>query len=297
MSIRLITRGIFLLLVLGLVKPSQAASLSYRVDKSKVRLTIPAGGSQAGTLKVYSQSEDKIKIKIHFEDWVYTEVQDGSKDFYPAGTTPLSCSEWISVNPQEFTLPPYGTQTVNFVAKVPEEAKGAYFSVMFFETTFLPGLEGLPMSPDQLKVGTSLNVKLGTLFYIEVEGSVERSGELSKLSVGQDPAARYFTADVNFKNTGNTDITTHGNFDLIDAKGIVYARGEFNDSYTLPGQEAKLTSIWKKLIDSGRYDLVITLDLGRSIEEAGLGRGPVIVKEADIEIGSDGRVIAVGELR
>jgi hypothetical protein len=297
MSSRILISAMAVLLSLGLVKASHANSLSYRVDKSKVRLIIPAGGSQAGTLKVYSQSEDKIKIKIHFEDWSYADQQDGTKDFYPPGTTPLSCSEWISVNPQEFTLPPYGTQTVNFVAEVPEEAQGAYFSVMFFETTFLPGPAGLPMGPDELRVGTSLNVKLGTLFYIEAEDSVQRQGQLQSLFVQQDAAAKFFSVNLNFKNTGNTDITTHGNFDLIDAKGMVYARGEFNDSYTLPGQEAKLSSVWKKLIDSGIYDLVITLDLGKSIEEAGLGRGPVIVKEARIEIGSDGRVTAVGELR
>ncbi len=274
-----------------------AGNLSFRVDKSKVRMIIPAGGSQAGTLKVYSQSSDRIKLKVHFEDWSYAYQQDGSKDFYPSGTTSYSCSEWFSVNPKEFTLPPLGMQTVNFVAKVPEEAKGVFFSVMFFETTTLPSLEGTPISPGELRVGTTLNIKLGTLFYIEAQDTVKRQVELENLSVQQDAEGKYFSLNLDLKNTGNADITSKGNFDLIDEKGIVYARGELNDSYTFSGQQAKLTGIWKKLIDSGTYDLIITLDLGKSLEEARLGRGPVIVKEAQVKIGPYGDVTGVSELR
>jgi len=289
--------GFVLFFSLGLLKFSQAGDLSYRVDKSKVRMIIPVGASQAGTLKVYSQSNDKIKIKIHFEDWSYAYQQDGTKDFYPPGTIALSCSGWISVNPQEFTLPPYGTQTVNYVAKIPEAAQGSYCTVMFFETAFMPEVDGTPMNPDELRVGTALNVKLGSLFYLEVQDTVKRQVELKNLSLTQDAAAKFFAVNLDLKNTGNADITTQGNFDLIDEKGIVYARGEFNAVYTQPGQEAKLTGIWKKLIDSGRYDLIMTIDLGKVLEEASLGRGPTIVKEAQVEIGPNGAVTSVGELR
>jgi hypothetical protein len=168
---------------------------------------------------------------------------------------------------------------------------------MFFETIFAPGPVGIPISPDELRVGTTLNIKLGTLFYIEAQDTVKRAVELKDLSIQQDVLSEYFSVNLDLKNTGNADITSRATFDLIDEKGIVYARGEFNDSYTFPGQEAEITGIWKKLIGSGRYDLIITLDLGRSLEETGFGRGPVIVKEAQIEIGPSGQVISVGELR
>jgi len=282
---------------MGLFNSSQAGDLSFRVDKSKVRFIIPAGGSQAGVLKVYSQSGDKIKIKVHYEDWAYSYLQDGAKDFYPPSSTPLSCSDWITVNPPEFTLPAYGVQSVNYVVKVPEQARGAYFSVMFFETVFMPVPLGNPISPDELRVGTSLNIKLGTLFYVEAQDTVKRQVELKNFSVQQDIANRFFSVSLDLKNTSNSDITSRGTFDLIDEKGIVYARGVFNDSYTFPGQEASLTGIWKNLIDSGRYDLIITMDLGKAVEEAGVGRGPVIVKESRIEIGPGGEIISVGELR
>ncbi|MCX5701785.1 MAG: hypothetical protein NTW64_02245, partial [Candidatus Omnitrophica bacterium] len=69
-----------------------------------------------------------------------------------------------------------------------------------------------------------------------------------------------------------------------------------NNVYTFPQDEAKLTTTWKEPLPEGAYDLVLTLDIGKALEEAGLGRGPVITKEAEIEIGKKGEVVRVGRL-
>ena len=47
----------------------------------------------------------------------------------------------------------------------------------------------------------------------------------------------------------------------------------------------------------GTYDLVLTIDLGKSLEDMGLGRGPVIVREAKINVADNGEIITVGEVR
>ena len=75
------------------------------------------------------------------------------------------------------------------------------------------------------------------------------------------------------------------------------ARGEFNDAYVFPGNSATLISSWKDRIAEGKYDLVLTVDIGKALEELELGRGPVITKEAKIVIGADGHIISIGELR
>jgi hypothetical protein len=102
---------------------------------------------------------------------------------------------------------------------------------------------------------------------------------------------------LDFKNTGNVDITATGTFDLIDRTGMVYARGKFDEAYTFPSDNATLRGEWKELISAGTYDLIITLDLGKALEEAGMGRGPVIVKEAAVEIGPSGKILSVGALK
>ncbi|MBU1090540.1 MAG: hypothetical protein KKC42_01675, partial [Candidatus Omnitrophica bacterium] len=102
---------------------------------------------------------------------------------------------------------------------------------------------------------------------------------------------------LDFKNTGNVDLTAGGSFDIIDKDGMVFARGELNDVYTFGGGEAKLIGSWSLSLERGRYDLILTIDLGKALAETNTGKGPVIVREAELEIGRKGEVIKVGDLR
>jgi len=269
--------------------------LSFRVEESKVRLIIPPGGSQAGSIRVYSQSGDKIKISVYFEDWSYAKTQDGSKTFHSANSTQNSCADWISYSPSEFVLPPYGSQTVNYVTRVPKEATGAHYAVLFFETSFLSQMDDSGVA-DEIRAGTSLNVRLGSLFYIEAKGTVSRASELTNFFVTKNDSGD-LNISFDFKNTGNADITATATYDLINESGLVYARGQFNNVYTFPGDEAKMSGVWKDKVPKGKYDLIITLDLGKVLEEANLGRGPVIVKEAGIDVGDNGEILKVGDLK
>lgn len=276
---------------------ADAQSLSFRLDQSKVKLIIPVGRSKAGTIKAYSQSNDSINLKVYLEDWAYTAEQDGSKEFFPAGSRPFSCAEWIKFYPAEFTLAPYGTATINYVVNVPVNASGGHFAVMFFETTAqqlsaqdIPGGEGVTS-------GVGLAIRMGSLFYIEAKDTVKRTVELSNFYVDNEVKNNYLSVGLNLKNTGNTYITANGSFHIMDKEGLIYARNEFNEVYTFPGDTATLNATWKKTIPKGKYSLVITLDLGKAQEEAGLSRGPVLVKEAGLEIGFNGNVLRVGDLK
>ena len=57
-----------------------------------------------------------------------------------------------------------------------------------------------------------------------------------------------------------------------------------------------MNASWKKPLSAGKYHLIITVDIGKPLEEAQLGRGPVITKEAELVIGDAGEIVKVGEL-
>lgn len=292
-------RIIFLFFLSILLNPLslEAGSLSFRLEQSKVKLSILPAGSKAGEIKIYSQSDEAINLKVYLEDWAYTSEQDGSKDFFPIGSTKFSCAKWISFNPTELTLPAYGAAKVNYVVNVPSEATGGHYAVMFFETAAKPFSAGGIMGQEEVTSGIGLAIRLGSLIYVEAEDTVKRAIELNNFSLYKDTKNKYLFITSDLKNTANTDITTAGSFHIMDREGVIYARGEFNETYTFAGDTAKLTATWKQSIPAGRYDLVITLDLGKAQEEGGIGRGPVLVKETSIEIGPDGKVIRVGELK
>jgi hypothetical protein len=270
--------------------PKSAQAIDLVIQEGKVRLSIPPGGSKAGIIHIKNSSSEPTAVRAYFEDWYYLPGADGSKEFKPAGTMPLSCASWVSFTPADFTIPAFGNQTVNYIVKVPQNVVGGHYAVLFFESILTK-----PIPEQGIGIGTA--VRLGSLFYIEPEGTIKRDISIEKLSLERISKSSPLTMNLNFKNSGNVDITASGSFDLMDKTGMVYARGKFSDVYTFPNDPATLKGSWKEPIAEGTYDLVLTLDLGRALEETNTGRGPIIVKEAEVKIGSEGEVLSVSALK
>ncbi len=263
---------------------------NVRINPTKVRLIIPPCESKSGFIEVENPSEESFVVKAYLQDWVYTSINNGTKEFLPPGTTALSCANWIGVSLSEFVIPAFGRQRINYTVKVPAGAEGGHYAVLFFESL---------LQETKVKRFTDLGVmvRIGALFYIEPETTIKRWAEVKNLMLENKQKDKILGINLDFENTGNVDITCKGTFALMDKLGMVVARGEFNDIYTLPQDKAKLTAVWKEPLSKGKYDLILTFDIGKSSEEMGLGRGPVITKEAEIEIGYNGQAVRVGELK
>ncbi len=273
-------------------------NLSYaielpRISQSKIRLSIAAGQSKYGDIVVENPGSEPKSMRIYLEDWYYLPGGDGTKEFAPVGTMTNSCSSWISFSPSEFTLPPFGKQRVSYTVKVPEGSNGGYYAAMFFENTAGSfGSQG-----GQVGAAVNLIIRVAGLFYVEVEGTVKREAEITNLTVKRDNSASALSIQLDLNNIGNVDITTSSTYNLMSSTGRVYARGSLSDSYTFARDKAKLTATWKDQVPKGSYDLVFTMDLGKALADAGVGRGPVIIKEASVEIGDNGEVVSTGELK
>ncbi len=269
---------------------SSAWAVTLRTNQSKIRLVASPNIAYTGSIEVENPSDQTLIVKVNAEDWLYSGAFDGSKEFFPPDSTRFSCADWISFFPANFVMTPFSKQKLNYTVKTPDALQHGYYAVLFFESQL-----GKPDLKEG--VGVNLIVRIGTLFYIEPQGSTKREAEISNLSLKTGTKGKNLDVSLDLKNTGNVDITTESSFSIIDSKGIVFARGEFNPAYTLPGDLAKLVSGWKERLAPGSYDLVVTVDIGKSLEEAGLGRGPIIVKEAQLEIGPDGEISKIGELK
>ena len=252
------------------------ARAGLRIDSPKVRLPIPAGGHQGGEIHVENTGTEPVSVRVYLEDWVFSD-QAGGKTFYPKGTQKNSCAEWINFYPADMELAAGSSQILRYTVSVPEGAAGGYFCVMFFESGG-GMLEQLDESGN--RVAVKVLTRLGALFYIEPEGTIERKGQVLKMEADHRLNDLVLSAD--FVNTGNTDITTHGTFNVFDAEGYVYGRGEFEESYTRPGDKATLHAVATSVnLKPGAYDLIVTLEYEQ---------GGVLTKEASFTVGADGTV-------
>ncbi|PIZ84231.1 MAG: hypothetical protein COX96_04925, partial [Candidatus Omnitrophica bacterium CG_4_10_14_0_2_um_filter_44_9] len=145
-----------------------SSAQGVRIDHPSNRLVIKPGSYDSGEIRVDNTSNEILAMRVYLEDWVYTN-QDGSKQFYPKGTTKLSASNWITFYPADFKLQPKGSQLIRYTVNVPEGVKGGYYSIMFFE---MSGGEVEQLNEKGQLVRAQLFNRLGALFHVEPDGTI-----------------------------------------------------------------------------------------------------------------------------
>jgi hypothetical protein len=291
--IRIIIAICFCLLGSIFVSVAQADKLPF-MNQSKIRVEVAPGERAFGEITLENPTAEIKNMRLYLEDWYYLPGGSGAKEFLPANATPTSACPWISFSPAEVTIPAYAKQKISYSINAPADATGARFATLFFETLISKGV----IAASDRSAGLDVNVRVATLFYVEVKGTVKRTAKIDNLNIAPSKEGKNsLDITMDFENTGNTDITTAGNFSLMNQEGLVTARGAFNNVYTFPGGKGTLLGTWKGKIPAGEYDLIITIDLGKALTDAGIGRGPVVTKEASITIGENNQIVQIGQLQ
>ncbi|MFH0858942.1 MAG: hypothetical protein V1842_05350 [Candidatus Omnitrophota bacterium] len=264
------------------------------MNQSKIRMVVSPGERAFGEITLDNPTDQNKIMRLYLEDWYYLPGGSGAKEFLPANSAPTSACPWITFAPADVIVPAFGKQKINYSVNVPLDATGARFATLFFETLISKSI----LSGSGRSAGLDVNVRVATLFYIEVEGTIQRTAKISNLNIQPSKGVKgSLDITLDFENTGNTDITTSGNFSLMNNEGLVSARGAFNSVYTFPGGKGSFLGIWKDKIPAGDYNLVITVDLGKALMDAGVGRGPVMIKESSVTIGENNRIVQIGQLQ
>lgn len=250
-------------------------AFTVRIDSPKVKLTVAPGSSKTGKINVENISNKSINVKAYLNDWAYNKEGKGTKDFFPPASTKFSCAEWIYFYPEEFKLDPYETRNISYTVNAPPASKGGYYAVLFFESL-------LGEAKTEEGVGVNIAGRIASLFYVDVEGTVNRSGQIKNLSLSRPDDDKPLRISFAFKNTGNADIAAKGTFNIINNKGEIFGRGQIPDIYAFVDDEFETETEWAGKLNEGIYDFVMTLDIGSEtplVEEERIE----VIEEANIE--------------
>jgi len=105
--------------------------------------------------------------------------------------------------------------------------------------------------------------RIGALFFIQVKGTVDRSGEVTSIRLQAPEGNKPVEILSTFQNKGNVDITLGGNFLIMDAEGKVLGRGDLSKIYTFQGATESGKTQWVGRLPKGSYQVLITYDLGQ----------------------------------
>jgi len=221
-------------------------ALAFGVEPSRIELSI-AGGKQKGATVTISnlRSPEPLHIRIYAQDIMF--LPDGTNDYLPVGSTDWSCSRWIKVVPEELDIPAGGTVNVRVSIAVPEEAKGGYYSMLFFETG--------GFSPE----GLSINFRIGALVDISVLNTEVRQAKIENISFVKPDQ---FVVDV--FNEGNVLVRPGGKIKILDARGKRIKQVSFNSSRVgvLPKTLRKFTVDLEQPLSRGKYTAKAEIDYG-----------------------------------
>ncbi|MBI4353497.1 MAG: hypothetical protein HY593_06215 [Candidatus Omnitrophica bacterium] len=236
------------------VFPAEAATI--RINAPKIQLELEPGAAYTGEIIAENPTGEETKAKIYLEDWVYAPGGTGEKIFSPAGSTPLSAGKWIAFSPAEETIKPFGRSIIRYTVKVPPDAKGTHYAVLFLETI-------LGAQTNEEGVNVLVAGRIGALFFIEIKGTTQRGGEIRSLELKPPQGNSPLEIMTDFENTGSVDMTLGGNFLVMDKVEKIVGRGQLNKIYLFPGRREKGVTQWIGRLPEGEYKILLTYDLGK----------------------------------
>lgn len=233
---------------------SDACAFQFNVDPPKLSLNIKPGDKKSGYITITNTNpKDTIHIKAYALDLIY--LPDGTNDFVPLGSTPWSLGDGVKIKPDEFDIPPNQEQLVRFQVKVPAQAQGGYYGVIFFEM-----LSPQPIKKDQTTL--TIGVRIGTIVLVEVAGTSVYEAKLAALAVVKKD--NHYQIEYIIQNSGNILIRPFGTAQILDAQGKVAAKMDVNSNKEgiFPQTSRKFTVDCKESLRKGRYVVRLLLDYG-----------------------------------
>ena len=249
----------------------EAAAVSVSIDKPHINIDVEAGQAASGVITLKNTGEKPSSIQVNVEDWIYDEK--GERVFKNAGTTPLSCALWLDITPRYLVVPAGEKVVFNYNIKVPEDAAGGHYAVIFFESS--PSIE------DELKgTGVKIVSRIGCVVYQETKDKTVKTGSILSTDISGPAANEPLVLKYRFKNDGNAFIRLKGALNIIDKDGNVIGTAEAKQNPgTLPGDTRQDEIRWFGSIRKGTYQALLTVDIGEDL--------PPLVAEKKFAVSKD----------
>lgn len=245
---------ILVLMIIG-ISAGVSHAMKMNIDPARIEIVIKPGEEKAGVVTVLNYDEtNPIRVKAYVQDLVY--LPDGSNDFLTPGSTPWSFNDWIKIGPTEFDIAPGKQQAVRYMISAPRDVRGGRYGVIFFETA---------APPSQIKeVGATVNVRLGTVLLVSVEGTSIVKAKLKELLVKKSEKGKGLEASWTVSNDSNILVRPFGTLKIIDEDKKEIATIDVNKEKAgiFPGTNRKFTAQYKDVdkLSKGNYYVQLVLD-------------------------------------
>jgi hypothetical protein len=233
------------------------AGVRLTSDMTQEKLAQP-GESYSGTLVLRNSDSAPVEVKVYHTD--YSFASDGSNDYGEPGSLTRSNAKWISLSRELVTVPPNGTERVDYEVKVPAaeglNLAGTYWSMLMVEPISASSLE----SAADLPKGTA-QINQIIRYGVQVVTHVGKAGKAELVFTNpqliKDDGQRVFAIDV--ENTGQRWLNPGLLLELYSQSGTPVGKFQGPAKRLYPGTSARF-QMGLGNIPNGKYLGLVVAD-------------------------------------
>jgi len=237
----------------------------FVLEPAKQETFLNPGDTVTEIIYVTDRVRGTTTFSIGIQDFKGTNDPNAPVAIVPPGQSgPDSGKDFLSVPASELTLSFGQRATIPVTVTVPKDASpGGYYAAVLISNE--PTV--VATSSTSVTGATRVISRLGTLFFIRVNGPANPQGQLQDFRINA-PTSRAiynsgpFTFEMLFNNTGNLYLTPYGTITIKNFLGSTIATVPVDAYYSLPQSLRYRDVSWNQFALFGRY--TATLQLNRS---------------------------------
>lgn len=221
--------------------------------------TLEPGGRAEGNIELRNNTDQPQEVRVYLNDYMFWAR--GEVAFGEPGSTPRSNARWITLAPQQLTLPPKGIDSVYYVIQVPpdENLKGTYWSVLMVEPVARQLVEPPAEGSDQVRMGLAVVLRYAVQMAVHIGQTGERSLRFAEKRLVGKEGKQILELDV--ENTGERKLRPVVWAELFDAGGRSLGRFEGGRWGIYPGCSVRCR-IDLSQVPAGKYRALVVADNG-----------------------------------
>ena len=233
----------------------------FVLEPGKVEIFANPGESITKSITVTNRASSRVSFKVEVEDFVGSNDQDKPVVLLGSEKSPYSFKDNVIPEITAFSLESNTNITIPIKINIPADAQpgGFYTSVLVSnEPSVDSGGQSIAVEGK-----TKIISRVGTLFFIRVNGVAKESGSLDDLRIisptTDNPNYKF---NILFKNDGNVHLVPYGWITVTDLFGKVIGKVPVDAYFAMPQSIRYREVDWSAPFLFGRFKASVELNRG-----------------------------------
>lgn len=222
-----------------------------------VEKTLNPGDTSEGKMKIINDSNEPLTFTVSIQDFIVSD-DIGTPNLLPPNTMDkkYSAASWIGVTPQRFTVEPHNKHEFAYYIQIPKDARpGGHYAAVVFS----PKADGNLSSS-----GASVDIQIGTLFYILINGDVIEHASVSSMQAPGFQEYGPVSITTQIQNASDIHIKPVGQIVLKDIFGRVVDTQALSPNNIFPNVARKYDNVVGKQLMIGPFTAQLSASYGKS---------------------------------